>query len=133
MATVTQICEMSVHEVADRVTVSLPRHWLLPDVELSLTTVRRTARRVGALLACRTDGYWRSGRRAGRATVDVVPAGPASALVSVVLHDVPPTAAPDLAMRLARIIRDRAEGQVEPATLAVPTPPRVTMWKTARP
>ncbi|MBW3665468.1 MAG: hypothetical protein KY469_20425 [Actinobacteria bacterium] len=133
MATVTQICEISVLEVADRVTASLPRHWMLSDAELSLTTPPRTVRRVGTLLACRTEGYWRAGRRAGRATVDVVPAGPVIALVSVVLHDVPSTAAPDLATRLARISRDRAEGRIEPAPLAVPTPPRVSMWKTARP
>lgn len=132
MATVTQICEMSILEVADRVTASLPRHWVLCDVELSLTTPHRTVRRVGALLASRTEGYWRAGRRAGRAAVDVFPAGPTSAVVSVVLRNVAPTAPPDLATRLARIIRDRAEGEVEPAPLTVPTAPRVSVWKTAR-
>lgn len=130
----THISEVSVLEQHDAIVARMPRTVALGDARFDLRGPARPHRLVGRLEATRLDGEWRAGRRRGPWRVDVVPAGRHGALLSVVLEGWRGRDGDDLALVLARQLRDRMEAPLigRPTVASGGEVRTATVWDTAR-
>lgn len=105
----THVAELSVFEAHDRIVGRMPARVQVGSARFDLDRTGRRHRLVGRIEATRFTGAWQMGRHQGDWRIDVVPAGPHGALLTVIVEGWRRRGGDDLALALTRSLRDRME------------------------
>lgn len=129
----THVGELAVFEAHERIVARMPATVQVGAARFELDRTGRPHRLVGRVEATRFDGAWRVGRHRGDWRIDVVPAGPHGALLTVVVEGWRRRGGDDLAHALTRSLRDRMEEPLlgRPIDLERDDVLTVPVWETA--